>query len=177
MGKQVKNNVKGLSYRINDEINGYDSVRIVGENVESKVVSLREAKKLAEQMEMDLIEINPKANPPIMRVGNYEKLIYEMKKNAKKNKQKVSELKEIQLSVNIAQHDLETKAKRAASFLEDGHKVKVVLTMRGRELNRREENKRSILEFIVMLEDVAVPESNVKDEGNKTVVILKKKSK
>jgi len=177
MVKQTKNNVKGLSYRINDEINNYDLVRIVGENIESKVVSLNEAKKIANKCELDLIEINAKANPPIMRIGNYEKLIYEMKKNAKKNKQQTTQVKEIQLSVNIAQHDLETKAKRAASFLEDGHKVKVILTMRGRELNRREENKRSILEFIVMLEDVAVPESNVKDEGNKTVVMLKRKNK
>lgn len=175
MGKQIKSNIKEMSYRINDEIRNYDSVRIVGENVESQVMSLYDAKKLAEKMELDLIEINPKSNPPIMRIGNYEKLIYEMKRNAKKNKQKVSELKEIQLSVNIAQHDLETKAKKATEFLNDGHKVKVILTMKGRELNRREENKRSIFEFIVMLEDVASCESNLKDEGNKTVVILKKK--
>lgn len=175
MAKQTKSNIKELSYRINDEIKNYDSVRIIGENVESKVVSLFEAKKIAEKMELDLIEINSNANPPIMKIGNYEKLIYEMKKNAKKNKQKVQELKEIQLSVNIAQHDLETKAKKATQFLNEGHKVKVILTMKGRELTRREENKRSILEFIVMLEDVASCESNLKDEGNKTVVILKKK--
>ena len=75
MTKQTKNNLKGLSYRVNDEIYGYDSVRIVGENIESNVVSLKEAKRLAETMEMDLIEINPKANPPIMRIGNYEKII------------------------------------------------------------------------------------------------------
>lgn len=177
MAKQNKSNVKEISFRINDEIKFYDSVRIVGDNVESKVVSLNEAKRIAEKMELDLIEINNKANPPIMRIGNYEKLIYEMKKNAKKNKQKVSELKEIQLSVNIAQHDLETKAKKATQFLNEGHKVKVILTMKGRELTRREENKRSILEFIVMLEDVASCESNLKDEGNKTVVILKRKNK
>lgn len=175
MAKQTKGNIKEMSYRINDEIKNYDSVRIIGENVESQVMSLFNAKKLAEKMELDLIEINPKANPPIMKIGNYEKLIYEMKKNAKKNKQKVSELKEIQLSVNIAKHDLETKAKKATEFLNDGYKVKVILTMKGRELTRREENKRSILEFIVMLEDVASCESNLKDEGNKTVVILKKK--
>lgn len=176
MAKQAKNSIKGLSYRINDEIYGYDSVRIVGDDIESKVVSLNEAKHIAEKMELDLIEINSKATPPIMRIGNYEKIIYEMKKNAKKNKQKTLEVKEIQLSVNIAQHDLETKAKKATEFLNEGHKVKVILTMRGRELNRREENKRSILEFIVMLEDVASCESQLKDEGNKTVVILKKKN-
>lgn len=175
MAKQTKDKTNGISYRINDEITNYNSVRIVGEGIENKVISLNEAKHLAEKMELDLIEINSRVNPPIMRIGNYEKLLYEMKKNAKRNKQKITELKEIQLSVNIAKHDLDTKVKKAASFLEEGHKVKVVLTMKGREMSRREENKRSILEFIVMLEDVAVPESNVRDEGNKTIVILKKK--
>jgi translation initiation factor IF-3 len=70
---------------------------------------------------------------------------------------------------------LQTKANYAKRFIEDGSKVKVTLTMKGRELSRKEENKRSILEFIVMLEDVAVPESQLRDDGNKTIVTLKKK--
>ena len=85
-------------------------------------------------------------------------------------------LKEIQLSVNIAKHDLETKANNARKFLEDGSRVRVTLSMKGRELSRREENKKSILEFIVLLEDVAIPEAALRDEGNKTVVTLKKKN-
>ena len=84
-------------------------------------------------------------------------------------------MKEVQLSVNISEHDLETKANNARKFIENGNRVKVTLTMRGRELVRREENKRSILEFIVMMDDVAVPESQPRDEGNKTTVILKRK--
>jgi translation initiation factor IF-3 len=78
--------------------------------------------------------------------------------------------------VNIAKHDLETKANSARKFLEDGSKVRVILSMKGRELTRREENKKSILEFIVLLEDIAVPETTPRDEGNKTTVILKKKN-
>jgi translation initiation factor IF-3 len=93
----------------------------------------------------------------------------------KKNKQNAKPLKEIQLSVNIASHDLQTKVNNAKKFIEDGSKVRVILSMKGRELNRREENKRSILEFIVMMDDVAIPESAPRDEGNKTVVILKKR--
>ena len=85
-------------------------------------------------------------------------------------------MKEIQLSVNIAKHDLETKANNARKFLEDGSRVRVTLSMKGRELSRREENKKSILEFIVLLEDIAVPEAALRDEGNKTVVTLKKKN-
>ena len=173
MAKQIFK--KEFNHRINDEINGYSQVRIIGDNVESKIVTLSEAKKIAESMELDLVEINNKTKPPILKICSYEKMIYEQKKLQKKNKQQATQIKEIQLSVNIAKHDLETKAKKATEFLEDGHKVKVVLTMKGRELTRREENKRSILEFIVMLEDVASCESNIKDEGNKTMVILKKK--
>ena len=97
------------------------------------------------------------------------------KSAAKKNKQSAKPLKEVQLSVNITEHDLQTKANNARKFIENGNKVKVTLTMKGRELSRRDESKRSILEFIVMLEDIAVPESQPRDDGNKTIVILKKK--
>ena len=170
-----KNVFKMPTFRINDEIKGYNDVRIVGEGIESRVVSLDEAKKIAEGMELDAIEINPTTQPPIVKIASYEKMVYEMKKAAKKNKQTAKPLKEIQLSVNITEHDLETKANNARKFIENGNKVKVTLTMKGRELMRRDINKRSMLEFIVMLEDVAIPESQLRDDGNKTIVILKKK--
>lgn len=162
-------------FRVNDEIRGCNEVRIVGEGIESKVVGIGEARKIAEGMELDMIEINPSSNPPIIKIASYEKLIYELKKAAKKNKQSAKPLKEVQLSVNITEHDLQTKANNARKFIENGNKVKVTLTMKGRELSRRDESKRSILEFIVMLEDIAVPESQPRDDGNKTIVILKKK--
>ena len=163
-------------FRVNDEIRFKGDVRIVGENIDSRVVSISEARKIAENMDLDLVEIQGKLEIPIMRICNSEKMIYELKKSAKKNKQNAKPLKEIQLSVNIARHDLETKANNARKFIEDGSRVRVVLTMKGRELSRREENKKSILEFIVMLEDVATPEATPRDEGNKTSVILKKKN-
>lgn len=162
-----------FNFRINNEIRNYDNVRIVGDGVESTVVSLEEAKEIAQEMNLDLVEINDKTNPPILRLCNYDKFLYELKKNKKKNKPQF-QTKEIQLSVSIAKHDLETKANQARKFITQGDKVKVILMMRGRELNRREENKKSILEFIVMLEDCASVES-MRDEGNKTIVILKKK--
>ena len=171
MAKQ--NSQKNYDYRINDGIYGYSQVRIIGDDIESKVVSLKEAKNIAESMDLDLIEINSKVNPPILRICDYSKFLYELKKNAKKNKQTQTQVKEIQLSVSIAQHDLETKAKQAINFLSKGDKVKVVLVMRGRELSRREENKRSILSFIEFVGENGVVES-MKDEGNKTIVILKK---
>lgn len=170
-----KNVFNAPRFRVNDEIYGYKDVRIVGEGIESKVISLAEARKMAESMELDLIEINPNSSPAIVRIASYEKMLYELKKAAKKNKQTSKPLKEIQLSVNITDHDLQTKANNARKFIESGSKVKVTLTMKGRELSRREDSKRSILEFIVMLEDVATPESQLRDDGNKTIVILKKK--
>ena len=171
MAKQ--NSQKNYDYRINDEIFNYSEVRIVGENIESKVVSLKEAKSIALGMEMDLVEINSKTNPPILRICDYSKFLYELKKSAKKNKVVQTQVKEIQISVNIAQHDLETKAKQAINFLNRGDKVKIVLTMRGRELTRREENKHSINVLVDLIGTEGVIES-CKDEGNKTIVILKK---
>lgn len=173
--KSHSKNNSSFNFNINEEIKFYPQVRIVGEGFESKVVSLKEAKTIAESMELDLVEINSKVTPPILRICAYDKFIYEMKKNAKKNKQTTSQLKEIQLSVNIASNDLQTKAKKAKEFIEGGDRVKVTLTMKGRELSRREENKRSIFEFIALLDDVACAESMPKDENNKTIVILKKK--
>lgn len=169
--------------RINEEIRGYNDVRVVYKQHHdqdtdgdfTKVMSLYEAKKTAQRLELDLIEINNKANPPILRIANYSKFLYERKK-ALKNKKKVkTETKEIQLSVNISDHDLEVKANKAKEFIEEGDKVKVVLRMRGRELSRREASKRSLFQFAALLEDVAVVESMPKDEGNKCIVYLKKK--
>ena len=162
-------------FRVNEEIRLRGNVRIVGEDIESRVVPIDEAKGLAEGMGLDMVLLNNSGSEPVIKLCNYEKMVYEMKKAAKRNRQTTKPLKEIQLSVNIAKHDMETKANSARKFLEDGSRVRVILTMRGREMARREENKKSILEFIVMLEDVAVPEATPRDDGNKTSVILKKK--
>lgn len=168
-------NKNEFNYRINDEIRNCENVRIVGDDIDSSVVNIKVARKIASEMNLDLVEINGKVNPPIVRICHYEKFIYQLKKN-KKNNKPTSQTKEIQLSVNIAKHDLETKVSQAKRFIEQGDKVKVTLSMKGRELNRREENKKSILEFIVMMEDFASIES-MRDESNKTIAILKKKSK
>lgn len=175
MAKAKKNDFSSR-FRVNDEIRVIGNVRIVGEGIESEIVPISKARKIAEDMELDLVELQGKSDVPIVRVCNYEKMIYGLKKAAKKNKQQVKPLKEIQLSVNIAKHDLETKVNNAKKFIEDGSRVRVILSMKGRELTRREENKKSILEFIVMMDEVATPESAPKDEGNKTTVILKKKA-
>lgn len=169
------NNTNFPNYRINNEIKIFGNVRLTGDNFESYICSIKEAREVAKKEGLDLIEIAPNAEPPVVKIASYDKMIYNLKKAAKKNKQTVHPLKEIQLSANIALHDMETKVNHARKFLESGSRVKVVLKLKGREMTRREENKKSILEFITMLDDVSVPESLPKDEGNKTIVILKKK--
>lgn len=173
MAKIVKNT---LNFNINDDIsiNG-DLVRIVGNTMESRVVSFDEAKKIAKGLNLDLIEINSKVTPPIIRIDDYSKFLFDQKKIAKKSKQKPQQVKEVQLTTNIGANDIEIKVKKAKEFIANGDKVKVVLTMKGRELSRREESKKSLYVFIDKMLDVAVAESYPKDDGNKCVVILKRK--
>ena len=189
MANKYRNNKEKFPEpRINNELRGDYDVRVAYPinyvqsdlhywNLEytSEVMSLEEAKLLARKLELDLIEINPSLTPPIMRIDDYSKWLYKEKKKIKDNKQKKNELKEVQLTVNIGKHDLEIKAIKAKEFIENGDKVKVVLTMKNRELSRREESKRCLYEFILMVEDVATPESMPRDEGTKSIVILKKK--
>ena len=174
--KQLKNTPR-IEYRINDEIDFYGQVRVVGENANNEVMPIDKARKLAESLDLDLVEINSRVTPPIMKVCNYEKMVYELKKTLKKNRQQAKPPKEIQLSVNIAENDLKTKENQARKFLEDGFKVKVILIMKGRELARRAENQKTIFKFIADLEDAAAAESLPKDEGTRTIVFLKRKIK
>lgn len=166
-------------HRINGEIfiEGSPMVRLVGEDGTNEICHISAARKKAEEAGLDLVEISRDANPPVVKITDYQKMMYELKKNAKKQQHSSKPLKEVQLSVSIAENDMKTKANNARRFIMEGSKVKVVLSMRGREKARREENKKSIYEFIDMLSDIAVPESLPKDEGeSKTIVILKKKN-
>ena len=167
------------SYRVNGEIfiEGSPMVRLISPDGSNEVVHISKARELAKELELDLVEISPSAKPPVVKIADYSKMLYELKKNAKKQQHNAKALKEIQLSVSIADNDMKTKAKNAAKFIMEGSKVKVVITMKVREKARRDENKKSIYKFITMLDDIAVPESMPKDEGeNKTIVILKRKN-
>ena len=182
MAKQTKKD-KVVEPRINDEIRGYDTVRVVYKKYRdeespddiNKVTSLADARAIANRLQLDLVEINGRISPAIVRVCDYSKYLFELKKNLKNKKKNNHETKEIQLRVNISDHDLRIKAKKASEFINDGDKVKVVLTMRGRELSRRDISKKAIYVFADLLSDIAVPESVPRDEGNRTIIILKKK--
>lgn len=179
-----KNN-KIIEPRINKEIVGHDEVRLiykehkdsVSENDFNKVVSWGEAIRLSQKMGLDLIEINNKTNPIIVKLEDYSKYLYELKKQLKQKNKKTTTLKEIQISANISMHDLQIKANKAKEFISDGDKVKVVLTLKGRELLRREDSKKTFYQFMELILDsgIASIDSLPRDEEKKSIVIFKKK--
>lgn len=178
MGNNLKKDNDSFNFRINDDIK-QQTVRLIYKPINeegfNQVMSIEEARKISLDKGMDLIEINGKVTPAIVKLETYSKFLYELKKQAKQKKKNNIVLKEIQLSTNISEHDLLIKVKKAREFISDGNKVKVVLTMKGRELSRREESKTCLYKFITEIEDVALPESMPKDENNRSIVILRKK--
>jgi translation initiation factor IF-3 len=167
--------------RVNDEIKGTPTIRVVykkspNENSDEdfvRIMSFSEAMRIAERMCLDLVEISPNAQPPVVKLCDYSKYLYELKKTEKSKHKVTSKLKEISITANISEHDMETKARKVKEFVENGDKVKVSLFLKGRETQRRDEFKKSLYVFIEMVEDFAVPESLPKDEGNRSIVILK----
>lgn len=179
------NNKNSFYYRINGDIKGYSSVRLIykehssedSPNDFNKIVSLEEAKSLSRKMALDLIEINNRVTPPIVRLCDYSKFIWEQKKKekAKAKNGNNNVLKEIQLRANIADNDLETKAKAALKFMDSGYKVKIVLTLKGRELTRKDFSTEVFYKFLSMVGENALYDLKPKEEGNKTYAIIRKK--
>lgn len=168
---------KERKHKINSEVR-FPQVRIIGE-YDGQIMSSFEASKLAESLDKDLILINESGNPPVVRIEDYNKFIYEIEKKEKEAKKKShkSELKEISLSVSIADHDLKVKSKKAIEFLSDGDKVKCNLLMRGRQNNMKESGELVMLKFAKLTEEYGIPESMPKLEGNRWLMILKSKKK
>ncbi len=158
-------------------------VRLVGENITPGVMSLFEANKLAKELELDLVEISPGANPPVCRIIDYNKFLYEEKKKKKemKAKSKTSEVKEIRFTPNTDDHDFDFKVKHAEKFLEDGNKVKAHVQFKGRAIMFKERGELLLLKFADSLKDVSALEGLPKLEGKRMQVmlaprIIKKKS-
>jgi translation initiation factor IF-3 len=138
-----------------------------------------EASKIAQEEGVDLILINENATPPIVRIEDYGKFIYDSEKKEKEAKKNVhkTQLKEISLSLNIADHDLSIKAKKALEFLEDGDKVKLSLLMKGRQISMKENGEIVMLKFAHFVEELGIPEALPKLEGNRWHMTLKPKKK
>ena len=162
---------------INEQIRDRE-VRLIGENgVQLGIMSAREAMKLAEEAELDLVKIAPTAKPPVCKIIDYGKYKYELARKEKeaKKKQKVIEIKEVRLSPNIEDNDLNTKVSAAKKFLEKGNKVKVTLRFRGREMAHMASSKHILDDFAKMLEEVAVVEKPAKVEGRSMTLVLAQK--
>lgn len=153
-------------------------VRVIGENGEQLgIMSSREAMKLAQEAELDLVKIAPKAQPPVCKIIYYGKYRYELARKEKeaKKKQKTVEVKEVRLSPNIETNDLNTKVNNAKKFISKGNKVKVTLRFRGREMAHMQQSKHILDDFAKLLEDVAVVEKPAKLEGRSMSMVLTEK--
>ena len=153
-------------------------VRVIGTDGEQLgVMSARDAQKLADEAELDLIKIAPKAKPPVCKIMDYGKFRYEQQKREKeaKKKQHVVETKEIRLSPNVEMNDLKTKANNARKFITKGDKVKVTLRFRGREMAHKSSSAHVLDDFAKMLEDIAQVSKAAKLEGRNMTMFLEKK--
>lgn len=162
---------------INEEIRDKEVRVIDADGNQIGVMSSKEALKLAEEAELDLVKISPKANPPVCKIVDYGKYRYEMTKREKeaKKKQHTVEVKEIRLSPNVEINDLRTKANNAKKFLEKGNKVKVTLRFRGREMAHVNSSKKVLDDFAELLADIAVVEKPAKLEGRNMTMFLAEK--
>ena len=159
---------------INEQIRDRE-VRLIGENGEQLgIMSAKDALKLAREAELDLVKVAPQAKPPVCKIIDYGKFRYEMARKEKeaKKKQKIVEIKEIRFTPNIDVNDLNTKTNAARKFLEKGNKVKVSLRFRGREMAHMQESRHILEEFAGSLEDIAVIDKPIKQEGRNLTIFL-----
>lgn len=153
-------------------------VRLVGDNLEAGIYPIQEAMNMARNMGLDLVEISPQANPPVCKIIDYNKFIYEEKKKKKemKAKAKTSEVKEIRFTPNTDDHDFEFKVKHAEKFLLDGDKVKAHVQFKGRAIMFKERGELLLLKFADRLKDVGALESMPKLEGKRMHVMFAPKA-
>lgn len=169
---------KEEEHRINEKIRTPE-VRLVGENIEIGVYKIEAALAIAREQELDLVEISPQAVPPVCKVIDYKKFLYEKKKKEKeiKSKSQKTVQKEIRFTSNTDEHDVDFKAKHAEKFLQEGSKVKCFLLFKGREIVFKERAELLLLNFAKKLEEVATVESLPKLEGRRMYMTLNPKAK
>lgn len=162
---------------INEQIRDRE-IRLIGENGEQLgVMSPKDALKLAKEANLDLVKIAPTAKPPVCKIIDYGKYRYELARKEKeaKKKQKTTEVKEVRLSPNIDDNDLNTKANMARKFITHGDKVKVTLRFRGREMAHTASSKVILDAFYAKLEDIAIVDKPAKLEGRSMIMFLSEK--
>lgn len=159
---------------MNEEIRAKE-IRVIGDDGEQLGILLtKDALNLAEEKEMDLVVISPNAAPPVCKIMDFGKYVYEQQKKEKeaKKKQKVINIKEIRLSATIEDHDITIKSNNARKFLLDGDKVKVTVRFRGREIENSKVGHKILNSFVEKLGDDCVVEKPAKQEGRNMILIL-----
>lgn len=173
----ARQEVRNIEYPINEQIRDKEVRVISADGEQLGIMSAKEAQKLAAEAELDLVKISPNAKPPVCKIIDYGKFRYEMMRKEKeaKKKQRIIETKEVRLSPNIEENDLNTKINMARKFLTKGDKVKVTLRFRGRELAYVNQSKVILDDFAEKLSDVAVIEKPAKFEGRSMIMYLAEK--
>jgi translation initiation factor IF-3 len=168
MRRQIEN-----PHKINREI-AAPVVRVVGETVEPGIFNIKEAREIADNLGLDLVEISPSANPPVCKVIDYKKFLYEQKKKQKEIKAKTAKIvvKEIRLGPNTDEHDFNFKLNHAKKFLEDGAKVKVDVFFKGRSIIYKDKGEIILLKFAQELEEFGKVEKLPKLEGKRMIMII-----
>jgi translation initiation factor IF-3 len=150
---------------------------VVGENIEPGIYNFKEALQMAENLELDLVEISPTANPPVCRIVDYKKFLYELKKKQKEIKAKTAKVvvKEIRMGPQTDDHDFNFKLKHAQSFLQEGAKVKVEVFFRGRSIVYKDQGEIILLKFAQELMDYGKVEKLPLLEGKRMIMIISPK--
>jgi len=152
----------------------------VGDNIEEPgIFSIKDALKIAEEQELDLVEISPKADPPVCKVIDYSKFLYEQKRKQKEMKSKATKviLKEIRFGPNTDEHDYTFKKNHAIKFLEEGSKLKVYVFFKGRSILFKEQGEILLLRLAQELEDLGKVEQLPKLEGKRMIMLISPKKK
>ena len=172
-------NQKEEGARINEEITA-PNVRLVGDNIpEQGIYSFADAMKLAEELELDLVEVSAKADPPVCKIIDYQKFLYQQKRKAKEMKANASKvvIKEIRFGPNTDEHDFQFKLNHAKSFLQEGSKVKSYVFFKGRSIMFSEQGEKLLLRFALELEDYGQAEQMPKLEGKRMIMMIAPKKK
>jgi len=169
---------RDASYRINNEIKS-ESIRLVGDNVEPNIYDIRTAIRISNELGLDLIEINPKSVPPICKIEDYNKFLYNQKKKQKdiekNNKANKMELKEMRFTPNTDDHDYEFKKNHIKKFILDGDKVKIFVFFKGREIKYADKGQIILLRLADELSDIATVERMPILDGSKMFMYLRPK--
>ena len=171
-------NEKQDLHAINENIKARE-VRLVGDNVTTGIYSIHEARKIAEELELDLIEISPTAQPPVCKILDYQKYLYQQKKRQKEQKAKAAKItvKEIRFGPQTDEHDFNFKLKHAQGFLQEGSKVKAYVFFKGRSILFKEQGEVLLLRFANALEDFGKVEQMPILEGKRMTIMISPKKK